>query len=178
MAVLPAPMTALYRRVGFRELIRPHEVDAGQELVRGVHAVEVLARNSKELRQPGAGAHEYRGKTHAIEEVVEGDGLADDDVALDLDAETLEGGDLPVEDRVGQPELRNAITQHPARGVQPLEDSHRVADPRQLAGTDQTGRARADHCNPLGAPRWLAVLGNGLRALPISDESFQVAYGH
>ena len=63
MATLPPPMTAtcladLDRRVEVREAVGLHQIDARQELVGRVDAVEVLARDVQEHGQAGAGADE------------------------------------------------------------------------------------------------------------------------
>ena len=69
-----------------------HQVDAGEVLVGGVDAVEVLAGDVQEDRQAGAVGDEDGVEAFFGEQLVDGVGLADDDVALDLDAH-LAGGE-------------------------------------------------------------------------------------
>ena len=61
-----------------------HEVDPGQVLVRGVDALEVLAGDVHEHRQPGTDREEDG--VEPLAQLVEREGLADDRVGLDRDA--------------------------------------------------------------------------------------------
>ena len=120
----------------------PHEVDAGEVLVGRVDALEVLAGDAHEDRQPGS-----HGDEHGIEvlaQLAQRPGLADDGVDLDGDAQTAQPIDLLLHDVLGQPEFRDAVDEHPARGVEGLEDGHLVAGLGELSGGGQAGRPGAD----------------------------------
>ncbi len=54
------PLAVINRLIHLGESIRAHEIDARQELVRGIDAIEILTRNAEKLRQPRTRADEYR----------------------------------------------------------------------------------------------------------------------
>ena len=81
------------RLVVFRELVGAHQVDAGEEFVGRVDAVEVLAGNAEETRQSRAGGDKDRVVALVAHQLVEGDALADHHVGLELDAHA--GADCP-----------------------------------------------------------------------------------
>ena len=158
-------------------LVGLHQIDAGQELVGGVHALEGLARDAHEAGQASAGADEHGLVAH-LKQLVHGQHLADDHVGLDVHAHRLEVVDLLVDDGLGQTELRNAVGQHAAGDVQRLVDGDLVAQAGQVARAGQTRGAGADDgdlmavgCGGLGG------LG-GMLAVPVSDEALQTADAH
>ena len=75
-------------------LVGAHEVDAGEKLVGGVDAVEVLAGNVEELRQTRASGDKDGVKAFVAHELLNGDALAYDDVGLELNTEAAEIGYL------------------------------------------------------------------------------------
>ena len=76
------------RRVHLRELIGLHQVGPGQVFVGRQYTDQVLAGNVHKAGQSGADA-DVDGVVALFEQLVQGDGPADDGVALDLDAESL-----------------------------------------------------------------------------------------
>ena len=146
MATLPPPTTATRWpcRTGVSESGVPgaHQVDPGQVLVGRVDALEVLARDVHEDRQAGADGEEDR--VEPLAQLGQGVGLADDRVRDDRDAVGDQAIDLGLDDVLGQPELRDAVDQHAAGGVERLEDRHVVAELGQLARGGQAGRAGPD----------------------------------
>ena len=61
-----------------------HEIDAGEELIRGIDAVEMLAGNAHELRQSGASGDKDGVVTFFAHQFVDGDGAADNDIGFKL----------------------------------------------------------------------------------------------
>ena len=106
-------------------LVCLHQIDAGQVLVRRVNAVRVLARHADKGRQTGAGTDENRFKTVA-EQLVDGLRTADNEVQNKLNTEVLQRVDLLLHDGLRQTELRNAVHQNAAGGVQCLENGNFV----------------------------------------------------
>lgn len=144
MATLPAAdycdlLRVVDRGVGVF-LVRLHQIDAGQVLVRGVNAVCVLTRNTDKGRQACAGANENCLVT-VTEQLVDGLRTAYNEVQNKLNTEILQRVDLLLHDGLRQTELRNAVHEYAAGGVQCLENSNLVAHACQIACTGQTGRA-------------------------------------
>ena len=83
-------------------------------------------------------------KPSSLHQLVDGHGLADDDVGLELHAAAAQHVDLEAHNVLRQTELRNAIHQHSAELVQRFEDVHLVAHLDEVAGAGQSGRAAAD----------------------------------
>ena len=75
-----------------------HEIDARQEFVSRVDAVEVLTRNAHELRQAGAGADKYRIVTLFFEQFVNCHRASDDDIGFEFDAHRAHVVDLLAND--------------------------------------------------------------------------------
>ena len=124
-------------------LICLHQVDTGQVLVCGVDAVETLARNVQEVRQTGAGADKDR-LIAVSEQVVDGLGAADNEVQDEFNALCLQRVDFLLYNSLRETELRNAVHQNAACGVQYLEYGDVIAHVAQIARTGQTGRAGTD----------------------------------
>jgi len=75
----------------------------------------------------------------------EGRGLANHEVGDERAAQRLDLAHHVVDQRVRQPELRNAVTQHTAQLVERLKHRHRMAFGGQQEGVDQPGRPRPNH---------------------------------
>ena len=71
-----------------------HQVVAGEELIGGKDAAEVLAGDVHELRETGAGADEDGLEALAVHQFIDGNRAAHDDVGLDLDAQGAHRVDL------------------------------------------------------------------------------------
>ena len=95
-------------------------MDAGEELVGGVHALQALAGDAHEAGQAGAGAYEHGLIAVLAHQLVDGEHLADDHVALEIHAHLLQAVDLLLDDGLGQTELGDAVHQHAAGHVQGL----------------------------------------------------------
>ena len=139
--------------------------------------VRNLAGDVHEPRQARAGADEYGLVAH-LEQLVDGQHLADDHVGLDVHAHGLEVVDLLVDDGLGKTELRNAVGQHAARDVQRLVHGHLVAHAGQVARAGQPRGAGADDSDlvAVGGGR-LRSLG-GMLAVPVGHEALQAADAH
>jgi hypothetical protein len=121
-----------------------HQVDARQEFVRRIDAVQVLAGNAHELRQARAGADEHRVVAFFFHQFVDGDGASHDDVGFKHDAHGAHVIDLLANDLLRQAELGNAIHQHAADLVQRFENVNLVSLLDQIARRGQARRAAAD----------------------------------
>ena len=154
-----------------------HEVDAGQELVGGVNAEQVLARDAEKAGQTGAGAEEHGLKAFLGEQLVDGDRAADNGVGHDLDAHLLERGDFACHDRLGQTELGDAVHQNAAGLVEQLVHGDLIAHAGEIARAGQTGRAGADDRDAVTVGNGLLdfCVGVGVGGVPVGDEALQTA---
>ena len=66
-----------------------HQVVSCQELIGRENAVRLLTRDTHELRKACAGTDKYCLKALFIHQLVDGNGLADDHVSLNLNAQLL-----------------------------------------------------------------------------------------
>ena len=155
-----------------------HQVGAGQELVGRVHALQALAGNAHEAGQTGTGAHEYGLVAVLAHELVDGQHLADDHVALEIDAHLLQAVDLLLDDGLGQTELGDAVHQHAAGHMQSLIDGDLVAQLGQVACSGQTGRACTDDGDLVAVPLGHDGCGVHVLAVPVGDEALQAADAH
>ena len=154
-----------------------HEVDTGQELVGGVNAEQVLARNAEEAGQTRAGAEEHGLKAFLGEQLVDGDRAADDGVGHDLNAHLFERGDFARHDRLGQTELGDAVHQNAAGLVEQLVHGDFIAHAGEVARAGQTGRAGADDGDAVAVGNGLLDLrvGVGVGGVPVGDEALETA---
>jgi len=165
--------------VALAELIGPHEVGAGEELVGRVDAQQVLSRDAHEGREACAGADEYRVEALLLHQVLNGVELADHRAGLELDAEIAECLDLHLQDLLREAELRDAVDKHAAHLVQGFEDGDIVAHLRQLGGGGQARRTGADDGHALaGGLGEGGLLHQTTLALPVGDEALEATDGH
>ena len=78
-----------------------HQVGAGQEFVGGIHALQALAGDVHKAGQTGAGAYEHGLVAVLAHQLVNGQHLADDHVALKIHAHLLQAVDLLLDDGLG-----------------------------------------------------------------------------
>ena len=98
-----------------------------------------------ESGQSGAGAYEYGVIAFFGQQGVNGGGLADDTVGLDLYAQGLDILDLFLDDALlGKTEFGNTVDQNAACLVQGFKDLDIIAHFGQIAGAGQAGRTGAD----------------------------------
>ncbi len=159
-------------------LIGLHQVDTGEELVGGIHTLQVLAGDVHEHGQACAGADKHGLKPVLLHKLVDGDGAAHHGVGLHLHAHGLQAVHFLLHDGLGQTELGDAVHQHAAGQMQRLEHGNLVALLGQIACAGQTGRARADHRHlvavGLGLFRRLGAVG----VVPVGHEALQPADTH
>ena len=125
-----------------------HQVVSGKELVSGEYAVCLLAGDAHELRQASAGADEYGIVTFLGKELINCDGLADDYVGLDLNAELLNGLDLVRYNSVlRKTELGDTVNKYAAGLMQCFENLNFVAHLCQVACAGKACRAGTDNGN-------------------------------
>jgi len=165
--------------VGVREVVGFHEVVAGEVLVGGEDAVQVLAGNIHEPGEPRAGADEDRVVAVLLHELGDRPDLADDVVHLELDTELRQVVHLALHDRLGETELGNAVDEHAASLVQRLEDGHLVTGLDAVARHSEPGGSGADDGDLLAGLR--GRLGHRrltLLRLPVGDEALETADRH
>jgi len=159
------------------ERVGVHQVDAREELVGRVDTLQVFPGNVHEDGRARAGPDEDRRVAELVDELVDGDRLADDHVADEFHAERLEVRDVLVDDLLRQAVLRDPVPEHAAERVQRLEDRHGIAELREVAGHREASRTRADNSDLLVAPhlgcRGLAAVP--VLALPVRYEALQTA---
>ena len=144
-----------------------------RELVGGVNAEQVLARNAEEAGQTRAGAEEHGLKAFLGEQLVDGDRAADDGVGHDLNAHLFERGDFARHDRLGQTELGDTVHQHAAGLVEQLVHGDFIAHAGEVARAGQTGRAGTDDGDTVAVGNGLLDLrvGVGVGGVPVGDEA-------
>ncbi len=91
---------------------------------------------------------------------------------------SLQPVDLGLDDVLRQAELRDAVDEHAAGGVEGLEDRDVVAELGELAGRGQAGRPGADDADRL-AVRGRPACGDlvGVALGPVGDEPLEAADG-
>ena len=155
-----------------------HEVDAGEKLIGGIHAQQILAGDVQELRQTSAGADEH-GLIPVGEKLIHGLGLADDGVVDDLDAHGLEVVYLGRDYLLRQTELRDTVDQNTAGLMERLVHRDVIAHSSEVARTAQARRAGADDRDAVPVGGWR--LHGGLDALVhmvVGNKTLQTADGH
>ena len=134
--------------------------------------------DAHEAGQTGTGAHEHGLVAVLAHQLVDGQHLADDHVALKIHAHLLQAVDLLLDDGLGQTELRDAVHQHTACNVQSLVNGHLVAQLCQITGGGQAGRASADDGNLMAVPFGYDGCGVHVLAVPVGHKALQTANSH
>ena len=167
-------LTDLHGRIMLREGVGAHEVDAGQELIGGIDAAEAFAGNLLEVRQTRARSDEDR-VIALFEQFFHRHGTADNRIRDDFHAQLADIVDFLLHKRFRQTELRDAVHQHAAGGMERFVDGHVPARARQIRRTGQTSRARTDDCRFLARRRCCfrghRALGHGI----VRRKAFQTA---
>jgi len=174
----PAKIGVSYSGKSFGEIVSGHQIRAGQELVGGVDAIEVLALDLHEVGQSGAGADENGIEAHIGHQLINCVEFADDITGLDLDAHLLEIIDFGCHNCLGQTKFRDTVSQDTARFMERLEDGDFVAEKGEVGRDGQPGRAGADDGDFL-AGRWsqFGNHGSAMFSFPVGHESFKIADG-
>ena len=159
-------------------LVGLHQVDAGEELVGGVHTLEVLAGDVHEHGQARAGTDEHGLEALLLHELVDGDGPTDDHVCLDLHAQRLEPVHFLLDNGLGQTELGDAVHQHAAGQMQGLVHGDLVSLPGQVAGTGQAGGAGPDDGHLMAVGGGTHGLLGGVGVVPVGHKPLQAADAH
>ena len=155
-----------------------HQVDTGQELIGGIHALQVLAGNMHEHGQTGAGADKHSLEAVLLHQLIDGDGTAHHGIGLNLYPHSLQAVHFLLDDGLGQTELGNTVHQHAAGQMQGLKHGDLIALLGQVACAGQARRAGTDdrHLMTVGSR-----LGSGFRAVgvvPVSHKALQTADTH
>ena len=153
-----------------------HQVHARQELVGGIHTLEVFTGDIHKVREPRAGADKHRFIAH-LEQLVDGEHLADDHIGFDFNAQCFERVNLLLNNGLGQTEFRNTVDQHAARRVQRLKHRDFVSLACKIARAGQAGRACADDRNFVPVGFGHDGLFGAVRHMPVSGKALQTADG-
>ncbi len=151
-----------------------HQVDPREELVGGVDAHKALPRDVHEPRKAGPRADEH-GLKAVLEQLVDRKDLADHHVRFNLDALPPEAVDLPLHNLLGQAELRDAVHQHAAGGVQGLEHRDRVPHGGEVARAGQASRPGPHHGDLMPVLFDLVLLVPAVLHVPVGGEALQPA---
>ena len=156
-----------------------HQVGPGQIFIGREDAHGLLAGDVHELGKARAGTYEYGVIALFLHQSIDGGGLADNAVCLDLYAQGLNVLDFLLNDRVlGKTEFGNAVDQNAACLVEGFEDLDIIAHLGQIACAGQTGRTGTDY-GDLFALLFCSALGlNAHLAGCISHITLQLAYGN
>ena len=143
-----------HRRVGPRKLVSRHEVHAGEILIGGIDALEVLARDIHKDRQSGAIGDENGVKL--LPQFLQRVGSADNGVADNFDPGLFQPATSASTIFLGRRNSGNAIDQNAARFMERLEYRDRVAEPDQLARGGEAAGAGPDdgHLFAGRGPAW------------------------
>ena len=159
-------------------VIGVHQIGARQELVGRDHTVQILALDAHEARKTRTRPDEDGIKALVLQQGIDRDGAADDDVGLELHAQPAQRRDLARHDLIlRQAELGNTVNQHAAHLVQRLEYRHIVPHLCQIARAGQTCGAAAHDRNMVSV---LLDIGGCLIAMgqmPVADVTLQLADG-
>ena len=110
-----------------------------------------------------------------MKEFVDGQHLADDHVALDINAERAQAVNLLLDDVLGQTEFGDTVHQHAAGHMQRLVNRDGVAHLGQVAGDGQTGGAGADDRDLVAVRGRLFGRGGVVLTVPVGNEPLQPA---
>ena len=165
------------RRIGIGAVCL-HQVNTGEELIGGIHALEILAGDVHEHGQARAGADKHSFKPVLLHKLVDGDGAAHHGVGFHLHAHGLQAVHFLLHNGLGQTELGNAVHQHAAGQMQRLVHGDIVALLGQIACAGQARRAGTHHSH-------LVAIGLGLfgdlgavSVVPVGHEPLQTADPH
>ena len=112
------------------------------------------------------------------EQLVNGLGTTYNEVQNKLNTEVLQRVDFLLHDSLRQTELRNAVHQNAACGVQRLENGNLVTHASQIACTGQTGRACTNDGNLVTVGLRLYCLFGAVFARVVGNEALQTADGY
>ena len=159
-------------------IVSLHQVQTGQVFVSGVNASQTFAGDLHEHGQASAGAHEYCVKAVFIEQFVDGDGLADQDVGHDVNAQLLQLFDFASHDCLGQTEFGDTINQNATSDMECLENGDFITQLCQVSSTGQAGGARTGDSDLLAVGSGLFDLVFHVFTMPVGNETFQTADAH
>ena len=95
----------------FALLITLHQIDTCQELICGIYAKQVLARNAKEVWKSGTRSKKYCVKS-ACKQIIHGQRTSDYNICLKIYTKICNILQFLCNQRLRKTELRNTIAQH------------------------------------------------------------------
>ena len=117
-----------------------HEVGTGEELIGGVNALVCLAGDIHEVGKTCAGAYEYSFKA-LLEKLINGEGLADNDVGLNINAHSDEVVNFLLDDLLGETKLGDTIDENAACGMESFVNGNFIALSCKVACAGEAGGA-------------------------------------
>ena len=170
---------ALHDRSSRICLKRFHQIASGQIFVCRKYTVGILTGDAHKFRKTCTGADKDCRIPLFIEQLVNRNRFADDDVCLDLYAEGQYVFDFFLYNVLfGKTEFRNAVYQYTACLMQRLENGHIIAHLRQIACTGQTCRAGTDNGYLFSLLFGSADRTDVVFSCPVRYETLQFADGH
>ena len=112
--------------------------------------------------------------TH-IEQLVNRQGLTDNNVSFDMNSKFFECIDLFCNYLLGQTELGNAVHKYTACGVKCLINSNLISLLRKISCAGKTGRTGADNCNSVSVACGFYGFFGAEGIVPIGNKSFKSA---
>ena len=165
--------TALHDGGAAAGLVCFHQVHAGQVLVSRVNALQALAGDAHKAGQTGAGSDIDCLKAIVVHQLVNGQHLADDHVALNINTQLFQAFHFVLHNILGQTELRNAVHQNAACNVQGFVYGNLIAQLGQVAGNGQAGRTCTDNCHLMAVRLRLSSRGVDVFTVPVSHKALQ-----
>ena len=156
-----------------------HQVVSGQVFICREYAFCSLTRDTHKHRKTGTGTDEDRLKSFLIEQLVDGDGFADNDVGFDLYAERFYVLYFFCNNiKLRKTELRNTVNEYAACLMQCFKNCDIVSHLCKIACAGKTGRTRADNCNFLAILFCRSSWFDAVLSCPVSNETLQLSDGN
>ena len=115
--------------------------------LRRIRRIACLTRDTHKLRKSCTGTDKYSLEAFFFHQLIDGNGFADDNVGLDLNAERFYILYLRCNNfGLRKTELRNTVNQNAACFMQCLKNSYIIAQLCKVSGTGKTGRTGTDDC--------------------------------
>jgi len=159
-------------RVGLRKAIGLHQVGPDQELVGRIDPSEILSRAPRPLGQARPARYVYR-IIPLLQQLGDGGDAPYDVPEAEVYAKALDVLHLPLHDLLRQPELRNAVHEHPPGHVKGLEQRDPMAQPGEVGGGGKPGGPGPDDGHPPARGRGAFRHTHAMLPLPVRQEALQ-----
>ena len=156
-----------------------HQITSGQILICREYTVCILTRNTHKSRKTCSGTNKYRIKALVIQKLINRCCLTNNNVCLDLYAQSLYILYLSRYDTIlWQTELRDSVGKNTTGLVECLKNRYIISKLCQITGTGQTCRAGTDHSNLLALLLCSRLRLDTLLSCSISHITLQLTDGN